>query len=219
MKGLLFITHQTERYTCLQSVAFALAGGCRRIQLRMKNATPQEVAQTGMLAKPLCERYGAALYINDHVSACKDIRAAGVHLGKTDMPPREARRLLGDGFAIGGTANTFEDIRRLYGEGVDYVGLGPFRFTSTKENLSPVIGLSGYRRIMEQCKEENITLPVLAIGGVTADDIPGILSVGVSGVAMSSAILQAQDPVAETKRIVELLNSALQDLTAHAAKG
>lgn len=184
----------------------------------MKSATPQEVAKTGMLAKALCDKYGAALYVNDHVAACKRIRAAGVHLGKTDMPPREARLLLGDGFAIGGTANTLEDVRRLHGEGVDYVGLGPFRFTATKQNLSPVIGLSGYRRIMEQCKEENIDLPVLAIGGITPDDIPGILSAGVSGVALSSAILQAQDPVAETKRIVAMLDGKPQNLTARTTK-
>ncbi|MDR2814951.1 MAG: thiamine phosphate synthase [Prevotellaceae bacterium] len=207
MTGLLFITHQTERYTHLQSVALALAGGCRQVQLRMKDAAPQEVEKVGRLAKPLCERYGAELYINDHAAACKHIRATGVHLGKADMPPREARRLLGNGFAIGGTANTFEDVRRLHGEGVDYVGLGPFRFTTTKKNLSPVIGLRGYRRIMEQCREENIALPVLAIGGITPEDIPGILSVGVSGIALSSAILQAKDPVAETRKIVEMVSA------------
>ncbi|MDR3188440.1 MAG: thiamine phosphate synthase, partial [Prevotellaceae bacterium] len=196
MNGLLFITHQTARYSHLQSVALALAGGCRRIQLRMKDATPQEVEQAALLAKRMCAQHGAELYIDDHVAVCKSVGAAGVHLGKADMPPREARRLLGSGFTIGGTANTFEDVRRLHGEGVDYIGLGPFRFTSTKKNLSPVIGLSGYQRIMEQCRAENIALPVFAIGGITPDDIPELLSAGVSGVAMSSAILQAQDPVA-----------------------
>jgi thiamine-phosphate pyrophosphorylase len=175
----------------------------------MKDATPQKVAQTGIIVKQLCARYGARLYINDHVEACKIIRAAGVHLGKADMPPREARQLLGDGFAIGGTANTIEDVRRLHSEGVDYIGLGPFRFTATKKNLSPVVGLAGYRRIMEQCRAENIALPVLAIGGITSDDIPDIMSTGVSGIALSSAILQAQDPVMETRKILDsfLVNS------------
>jgi thiamine-phosphate pyrophosphorylase len=202
MNGLLFITHQTERYDYLQSVEIALAGGCRRVQLRMKGAAPPEVEKTGRRAKELCCRYGAELYIDDHVEVCKNIRAKGVHLGKTDMPPSEARKLLGNGFVIGGTANTFEDIQRLTGEGVDYIGLGPFRFTTTKENLSPVIGLSGYRKIMGQCREQGFRLPVFAIGGITPDDIPEILSAGVSGIALSSAILRAKNPIEEVKRIM-----------------
>jgi thiamine-phosphate pyrophosphorylase len=205
MNGLLFITHQTERYSCLQSVEIALAGGCRRIQLRMKDASPDEVEKTGLLVKTLCEKYGAELYIDDHVEACKNIRATGVHLGKTDMPPREARQLLGDGFIIGGTANTFEDIQRLHSEGVDYIGLGPFRFTTTKKNLSPIIGLSGYRQIMERCKEHRINLPVFAIGGITTEDIPDILGTGISGIALSSTILQAHNPIEETKRIITIV--------------
>ena len=205
MKGLLFITHRTERYGYLQSIEMALEGGCRLIQLRMKDRPVAEVEKTGLQAKALCEKYSAKLFIDDHVEVCKNIRATGVHLGKTDMPPREARQLSGRGFVIGGTANTFMDIRRLKSEGVDYIGLGPFRFTTTKENLSPVIGLSGYRQIMEQCREDRIHLPVFAIGGITARDIPAILHTGVSGIALSSAILQAQNPVEETKRIMKLL--------------
>ncbi|MDR2138398.1 MAG: thiamine phosphate synthase [Tannerella sp.] len=205
--GLLFITHRTERYDYLQSVAMALEGGCRRIQLRMKDASPAEVEKTAVRAMQLCEPFGAELYINDHVEVCRNIRARGVHLGKTDMPPGEARRMLGGDFIIGGTANTFEDIRRLNGAGADYIGLGPFRFTTTKKNLSPVIGLSGYRQIMRQCREAGIRLPVFAIGGIEPDDIPGILDAGLSGIALSSAILRAQNPVEETERMVGLINS------------
>ena len=207
MKGLLFITHQTERYTCLQSVEVALAGGCRRIQLRMKEASPGEVEKTGLCAKALCEQYGAALYIDDHVDVCRNIRAAGVHLGKADMPPREARKRLGADFTIGGTANTFEDIRRLKNEGVDYIGLGPFRFTATKKKLSPIIGLDGYRQIMALCRNHGIKLPVFAIGGITPEDIPDILKVGVSGIALSSTILQAQNPTEETKSIINIISN------------
>jgi thiamine-phosphate pyrophosphorylase len=202
MNGLLFIAHQTERYSYLQSVEIALAGGCRQIQLRMKEAKLRDVEATAHLAKKLCENFGAELYINDHVEICKNVRAAGVHLGKADMPPREARRILRKDFIIGGTANTFEDIQRLNSEGADYIGLGPFRFTATKKNLSPTIGLSGYRRIMEQCKEHGVKLPVFAIGGIAASDIPDILGTGASGIALSSAILQAQNPVEEAKRIM-----------------
>ena len=205
MKRLLFITHKTEKYSYLDSVEIALKGGCRMIQLRMKESSPQEVEQTGILAKALCQQYGADLYIDDHVEVCKRIGATGVHLGKTDMPPREARKILGENFIIGGTANTFEDIQRLKAEGVDYIGLGPFRFTTTKKNLSPVIGLSGYKQIAEQCANQEINLPIFAIGGITASDIPEILNTGITGIAMSSTILRAENPIEETKKIIEIL--------------
>ena len=198
--GLLFITHPIEHYSCVQSVEIALKGGCRMIQLRMKGVAPRNVKQTGTALHALCREYGADLYINDHVEIGKQIGAAGVHLGKQDMPPGEAREILGKNFIIGGTANTFDDILRLKAEGVDYIGLGPFRFTATKQNLSPVLGLSGYKQIMEQCRNHGINLPVFAIGGIKAIDIPGIMNTGIRGIAVSSRILQAENPVEEAKK-------------------
>ena len=206
MKGLLFITHQTEKYDYLQSVELALKGGCRQIQLRMKEASAKDIESTASHAKRLCDKYGAGLYIDDHVEICKKIGATGVHLGQSDMPPDEARSILGNKYIIGGTANTFEDIRNLSKKGVDYIGLGPFRFTTTKKNLSPVLGLEGYKNIINLCNRSGITLPILAIGGITINDIPDIISAGVSGIALSSAILNVENPVAETEKIVNILN-------------
>lgn len=210
MNGLLFITHRTDKYSYLDSVNIALEGGCRHIQLRMKDISPRETEQAAMQAKHQCLAYGAELYIDDHVEICRNIGAAGVHLGKHDMPPREAREILGPGFIIGSTANTFDDIYRLSREGSDYIGLGPFRFTTTKQNLSPVLGLAGYRHIMQQCSEGGINLPVIAIGGITVSDIPELIAAGVSGIALSSSILTAKDPVAETKRIIETIDKCKQ---------
>ncbi|MDR1526015.1 MAG: thiamine phosphate synthase [Tannerella sp.] len=205
MEGLLFITHRTERYDYLQSVEIALEGGCRQIQLRMKDVPAAKVEETALHAKTLCNRYRAALYIDDHVDVCRKVGATGVHLGKQDMPPAEARAVLGNKYVIGGTANTFEDICMLYKQGgVDYIGLGPFRFTATKKNLSPVLGLEGYRTIIKRCRENGIFLPVLAIGGITIADIPGIMQTGVSGIALSSTILNAENPVEETGKIIAL---------------
>jgi len=210
MKGLLFITHQTEHITTLQSVAIALAGGCRHIQLRMKEATTDEVLRTAIRAQVLCIKAQANLYINDHPEIAAQVGAAGVHLDKSDMPPREARRILSRGSIIGGTANTFDDILYLAAQGVDYIGLGPFRFTETKSVLSPTLGIVGYQKIMRQCAEHQTNLPILAIGGITYEDIPAIIAAGMSGVALSSAILQATDPIAETKRIIHLLHTYTQ---------
>jgi len=202
MNGLLFITHQTEKYDYYQSAEIALKGGCRRIQLRMKDAYSADIEKMARRVKQLCDQYKAELYIDDHVGICKDVGATGVHLGKADMPPSEARLILGDRFIIGGTANTFEDIRALNEQQVDYIGLGPFRFTTTKKNLSPILGLEGYRDIINQCKKYNITLPILAIGGITRTDISAIVSTGVSGIALSSTILNAEDPIKETAQCI-----------------
>ena len=127
-----------------------------------------------------------------------------MHLGKHDMPVAEARRLLGNGFIIGGTANTFDDVKMHYEAGADYIGCGPFRFTTTKKNLSPILGLEGYRRIVSQMKEAGINLPIVAIGGITREDIPAILQTGVTGVALSGTILRADNPAEDTRRILAI---------------
>jgi thiamine-phosphate pyrophosphorylase len=196
-----FITHRTERFDELESAKIALEGGCRWIQLRMKNASLEEIKQVALQLKPLCELYNTVFLLNDHVELCEKIGVDGVHLGKTDMDPLEARKLLGDNFIIGGTCNTFEDIENLKDKPIDYLGLGPFRFTKTKQNLSPILGINGYKNIINQCKTANISIPIVAIGGITAEDVVPILQTGVSGIALSSAVLQAEDPVEKMKKI------------------
>ena len=204
MISLQFITHQTERYSYFDSARMALEGGCKWIQLRMKEAPLEEVEEVALRLKPLCKEYEAIFLLDDHVELAKKLEVDGVHLGKKDMPIDEARRILGEGFIIGGTANTFEDVLQHYRAGADYLGIGPFRFTTTKKNLSPVLGLDGYRSILAEMLKADIHLPVVAIGGITYDDIPDVLATGVNGVALSGTILRADDPVAETRRILEL---------------
>ena len=145
-----FISHHNERYGYLDSVRIALLGGCRWIQLRMKNATDDEVRPIAIEAQRLCREAGATFIIDDRVELVRELRADGVHLGKNDMPIAAARQLLGPGFIIGGTANTFADVKAISDAGGDYVGCGPFRFTTTKEKLSPILGLDGYRHIVSR---------------------------------------------------------------------
>jgi thiamine-phosphate pyrophosphorylase len=209
MKGLLFITHQTEKFDYLQSVEIALQGGCKQIQLRMKDLSEAETIEKASVAKELCDKYNADLYIDDYVDVCKRVRAKGVHLGKNDISVVEARNILGNDFIIGGTANTFDDIKFLNENGADYIGLGPFRFTTTKKNLSPVLGVHGYRDIVNKCRSNNMNLPILAIGGITIDDISDIMSTGVAGIALSSTILKAAEPVKQTEKIVKIINKYL----------
>ena len=199
-----FITHFTASISYPDSARIALEGGCRWVQLRMKDASEEELKNTAIRVQDLCRQYGATFIIDDHVDLVKQIGADGVHLGKLDMPIKEARERLGKGFIIGGTANTFEDIRQHVADGADYFGCGPFRFTTTKQKLSPILGLDGYRSILAQMKEEGLSIPVVGIGGITREDIPALKAVGLSGIALSGGILKAGNPVREMETIIQL---------------
>lgn len=202
-----FITHYTEKYTYLDSVKIALEGGCKWVQLRIKDATDAEVLPVAVQAQRLCRDAGATFIIDDRVDMVKQIGADGVHLGLGDMPIAEARKILGDDFIIGGTANTFETVKAHYEASANYVGCGPFRFTTTKKKLSPVLGLEGYHSIVSKMREQGIDIPIMAIGGITAEDIPQIMQTGVTGIALSGTVLRAEDPVAEMRRIIELMEN------------
>lgn len=206
-----FITHTNERYDYIDGVRMALEGGCRWIQLRMKDASAEEVLKTAESTRKLCRQYDAVFLLDDYVELVERTEADGVHLGKNDMPIDEARRLLGKDKIIGGTANTFEDVKRIYSAGADYIGCGPFRFTTTKKKLSPILGLDGYRRIIEQMTAYGINIPVIAIGGILLQDVSDIMQTGVSGVAVSGAILNANNddnPVTTMKRFINELKSS-----------
>ena len=199
-----FITHSNERYGYVEGARLALEGGCRWVQLRMKDASEDDFLSAAKEISKLCKQHNAVFVLDDHAEWVEQTGADGVHLGKNDMPVDEARRLLGKDRIIGGTANTFEDVERLHRQGADYIGCGPFRFTTTKKNLSPLLGLEGYASILSQMKEANINLPVVAIGGITYEDIPAILETGVNGIALSGTILRAEDPAAETRKILNM---------------
>lgn len=199
-----FISHYTDKIGYLDSIRLALDGGCRWVQLRVKNATVEELRPMALEALRMCREAGATFIIDDHVELVKEIGADGVHVGKNDMPVAEARRILGPDFIIGGTANTFEDVKMHYEAGANYIGCGPFRFTTTKEKLSPVLGLDGYRSVVAQMRLHGVDLPIVAIGGITAEDIPEIMETGVTGIALSGTVLRAADPVAEMKKLISL---------------
>ena len=218
-----FITHCTDRYSYVDSARIALEGGCRWIQLRMKDADESLLEETALVVHKMCKDYGATFIIDDNVHLVKKIKADGVHLGKNDMPIIEAREILGDDFIIGGTVNCFEDILKIMRNTqigtstssvtnsqqpkANYFGCGPFRFTSTKKNLAPILGLDGYENIISNMKRNNINIPLVAIGGITKDDISDILKTGVDGIALSGSILRAENPVEEMKSIVEIFKS------------
>lgn len=200
-----FITHSNTRYDYVEGARLALEGGCRWIQLRMKDAQEVDFLLAAKQIGAMCKEYGATFILDDHVELVGITGADGVHLGKNDMPVDEARNQLGANRIIGGTANTFEDVERLWHQGANYIGCGPYRFTTTKKNLSPVLGLDGYRHIISKMKAHDINIPVVAIGGILQPDIKDVMATGVSGIAVSGAILNAENPVEEMKRFIDSL--------------
>ena len=191
-------------------VGKVLRGGCRWVQLRMKDASPDDIVVAGRNLADYCSLYGATFIIDDHVELVEACGADGVHLGANDMPVAEARRILGPGYIVGATANTLDMLRRAWADGADYAGLGPLRFTTTKKNLSPVLGFDGYSTILAAARAEGIDFPVVAIGGITDDDIAPLARAGVRGVAVSGTIATDPDPSLATERLLQYIQTYMQ---------
>ena len=172
----------------LKNINEALDAGCNWVQLRFKTAQENELKITAEEVKKVCDAYNATFIINDHPIIAKAVEADGVHLGLTDMKIAEAKNIIGANKILGGTANTLQDVLQRVEEGCSYVGLGPLRFTSTKAQLSPVLGLDGYKNIIDELRQRNINIPVYAIGGILANDISSILQTGIYGIAVSGII-------------------------------
>ena len=203
-----FITNYHDNISLTEQTEYVLEAGCRWVQLRLKGADDAEIYMVGKALRALCDQYEATLILDDAVRMVPVIGADGVHLGKQDMPVDEARKLLGPDKIIGGTANTFEDVERLARQGANYIGCGPFRFTTTKKNLSPLLGLEGYAAILEQMRQQQIDLPLIAIGGITVEDVPDLVDLGVSGIAISGAILEAKKPDVMMRKSIRVENKA-----------
>lgn len=201
-----FITNPMQGFPPAKQAEMVLRGGCRWVQLRMKEADPSEVEAEARDICRLCRDCGATFIVDDYPAMAASVGADGVHLGRNDMPVAEARRLLGPGFTIGGTANTMDDIRRLALDGADYIGCGPLRFTTTKRNLAPRLGFEGYRHILRGIKRENIGLPLVAIGGITLTDLPPFFAAGVEAVAVSGSILGSPDPAGYVRQLIAAID-------------
>ena len=200
-----YITQETENLSHVQAAKQACEAGCDWVQLRLKGKNEAEVQAIAQEVKAICVSHKVTFIMNDYVAVAKAVKADGVHLGKNDMLPAEARKILGEDVIIGGTANTFADVQRLAEAGVDYMGAGPFRFTTTKKNLDPLFGTEGYMAMMESCKKHRIDIPIVAIGGIVVNDMEAIMQTGVHGVAISGLITHHANPA----QIVDELYTAL----------
>lgn len=175
------------------------------VQLRLKNSSESKLLETALAAKEICKNCGAKFIINDHVLLAKEIDADGVHIGKNDLSLFEARKIMGPKKIIGATANTLEDCLENIGTSVDYIGLGPFRFTSTKEVLSPIIGLKGYENIIGELEKASLEIPIIAIGGIGKSDIEILKKTKIHGIAVSGMLSGngiEQDEISEIKALL-----------------
>lgn len=189
----------------LYNIHQALDAGCDWVQMRFKNQTTKDTFALAEAVKFLCEEYLASFIVNDNLYLAQQVAADGIHLGLSDMKIDEARAILGNTKIIGGTANTYEDIENHVKNGCDYIGLGPYQFTKTKENLSPILGLSGYYDIIKKLKTNKIHIPVYAIGGITLEDINSLVETGIHGIAVSGMITNND----QKKKLIQQLNEKL----------
>ncbi len=189
LPSLYFISQKTSLHSHLELIDIVTRNGVGLVQLRLKNIAIDEVYKTAEKAQFICNRNNAILIINDYLQVAYDLDLDGVHLGKSDASSNKARALLGKNKIIGRTANTLEDVLTLEKEDINYIGLGPFAFTETKKNLSPLLGVEGYRKIVRNRKT---SIPIYAIGGIIINDIQSLSNI-VDGIAVSGLIANAND--------------------------
>jgi len=204
-KKLQYISQGDTADEQLRNIHQALDNGCNWIQLRFKSNNPLAVFTLAEAVKIVCDEYRANFIVNDNVLLAQQVAADGVHLGLSDMKIEEARLILGETKIIGATANTFEDVVHAVAENCNYIGLGPFQFTETKQNLSPILGIEGYTAIIEKMKIQNIEIPVYAIGGITLEDVDSLIKTGIHGIAVSGLITRSKNPT----QLITQLNEKL----------
>jgi len=199
-----YITSAHDAASTAAGAIEAMRGGCRWVQVRMKDAPDAEVRRAVELIAPEARRRSVTLLVDDRVELAARMDAVdGVHLGHADMPRAEARAILGAYKIIGSTANTVEQALALAPLS-DYLGVGPFRFTTTKKNLAPVLGAEGIERVAAALKRASLPVPVTAIGGILPADVPTLMRAGASGIAVSGAIHAAAHPERAARELVKL---------------
>lgn len=200
-----YITNTESSRSVVDQIHAVIDGGCRWIQIRMKDASDDEIREVVRAILPKAAETETFLLIDDRVALCKELEMTGVHLGKDDMPPSQARMELGPAAVIGVTVNTFNDIEAIRALDIDYVGAGPFAMTSTKKNLAPILGLEGIKDLCDKRKDAEIETPIVAVGGITLNDVKPLLDAGVNGIAVSGAIAFADDMATATREFIDLL--------------
>ncbi|MGY4383491.1 thiamine-phosphate pyrophosphorylase [Pedobacter sp. UYP24] len=188
-----FITHDIEQHTHTEQARIACEAGAKWIQYRCLTKGDDELLKDINVIADLCDDWGATLIVTDHIQFNGKADIQGFHIEDMDANFSLLKSQLGEEITLGGSSNTVEGLLHLAKQGADYAGFGPFKTTTTKPNNAPLLGIKGYADAMLILKEKQIDLPVLAVGGVTIDDIDQLMATGIFGIAASSAINQADN--------------------------
>lgn len=205
--SLIFVTDDriTEDPPFLKILESSLRGGVTMVQLREKFLSTKRFYQRALAVKPLCLNYGVPLIINDRVDIALSVDADGVHLGQEDLPIEGTRKLLGENKIIGYSVSNEPQLITANKQGVDYVGLSPIFETATKKTgLAPPLGVEGLRRLATMSAR-----PLVCIGGITPENAPVVLENGSDGIAVVSAISQAEEPEKVAKLFTQIIRETV----------
>jgi len=209
LKPIQFISQGKSIFEQQYNIQVALDAGVEWIQIRWKEGPREQLLKLCGFTKILCDQYQAICIINDHIHIAKDYDLDGVHLGLQDDEISLARTILGNEKIIGGTANTYAEVVQRHTENCDYIGLGPLRFTNTKQSLSPLLGINGYKKIIQQLNETGVICPpIYAIGGIEDTDISVLNEIGIYGVAISGLLKNNPSSISKIKNFY---NEQIQD--------
>jgi thiamine-phosphate pyrophosphorylase len=190
-----------SRFSHMEITRLAIAGGADTIQYRQKSGSTRQMIEIARNMKRLCSEAGVMFIVNDRLDVAIAAEADGVHLGQDDFPIPMARELLGEGRIIGGSAATLDEARKCLSEGADYVGFGPVYPTSSKDDAGPVSGIDILKQVVEI-----VPLPIIAIGGVGAENTAIVIRAGAHGIAVISAVCCQDDPEEATRSLYQALN-------------
>lgn len=190
------------RFGHAQLARLACSGGAGMIQLRDKELNNNQLVREALLVRDVCWEFGVPLVLNDRVEIASEARADGVHLGRDDMPLKVARALLGPDAIIGASAGNAEEAREAEAAGASYIGFGHIFATLSKEKATPPVGL---KALSDACSA--VSVPVIAIGGITAENAADVIRAGAWGVAVISEVCSAADPYAATRRLRDVIDA------------
>ncbi|HWR00738.1 MAG TPA: thiamine phosphate synthase [Chlorobaculum sp.] len=196
-----FLCVITDEHLCpIELAGMALDGGARMVQLRRKNASGRELFEWSVRIQELCRRRDAIFIVNDRVDIALAMRADGVHVGQDDLPASLVRSLLGPDSIIGVSVSNVAEAEKARLDGADYIGVGHIFPTVSKEKTTLPLGTSPIREIGKAAG-----VPMIAIGGIDAGNVQDVMTAGVSGIAVISAVSGAPDPVAAARELVNII--------------
>jgi thiamine-phosphate pyrophosphorylase len=190
-----YLTQDLPHRTHIEQAEIACKAGANWIQYRCFSKSDEELIQEIHQIAIICDDWGATLILTDHYHLLDQVDAQGVHIEDMNADFSTIREIISDEKTLGASANTIEDIQRIYASGaVDYAGCGPFSVTKTKPNDYPLLGVNGYQEIADKMTELGINLPLIAVGGINLEDTEALLNTGVYGIAVSAAVNQSDAP-------------------------